>query len=176
MASPPDSPMRPALINTTNTHPEDATPFFTQPTTGKRATDDGDGGDKKRVKLSGVVEQVEEGDTSDSDSDVEMESDWDSILQARGRSVFGRRDAASAATSFTALRHTACKLCSPTTQWYLADPQHSVSTRPILESFVSSHKSDVYKCHSMDEASYSAAPYACAYSHGTLERSLRFLR
>ena len=117
MASSPDSPTRPALINTTNTHLEDATSFFTQPTTGKRTTDNGDGGDKKRVKLSGVVEQVEEGDTSDSDSDVEMESDWDSILQARGRSVFGRRDAASAATSFTALRHTACKSCSSVTQW-----------------------------------------------------------
>ncbi|KAH9843990.1 WD40-repeat-containing domain protein, partial [Rhodofomes roseus] len=34
-----------------------------------------------------------------------------------------------------------------------------------LQSFVSSHKSDVYNCHSVDETSYNTLPYACAYSH-----------
>ncbi|KAF8639725.1 hypothetical protein AX17_000987 [Amanita inopinata Kibby_2008] len=43
--------------------------------------------------------------------------------------------------------------------------QASSSTRTILESFVSSHKSDVFKCQSTNENTYLTPPYACAYSH-----------
>lgn len=40
-------------------------------------------------------------------------------------------------------------------------------TRPILESFVSSNKSDVLKLHSIQNTSYMSPPYACSYSHAS---------
>ncbi|KAG6832908.1 hypothetical protein H0H92_004792 [Tricholoma furcatifolium] len=40
------------------------------------------------------------------------------------------------------------------------------STRAILQSFVSSNKSDVYKCQSTDVNAYLTPPYACSYTHG----------
>ncbi|KAI0772644.1 WD40-repeat-containing domain protein [Irpex lacteus] len=43
----------------------------------------------------------------------------------------------------------------------------SYSTRPILESFVSSNSSDVFKLHSVNNASYMSPPYACSYSHSS---------
>lgn len=106
MAPTPDSPTRPALLNTTNTHPADATPLFTQQTTGKRATEDADGGDKKRVKLSGTAAAD---DSSDSDSEVEMGFSCEISSRARRRTVLGMRDSSMAALSFTALRRTACE-------------------------------------------------------------------
>src|SRR5258708_2866514 len=39
------------------------------------------------------------------------------------------------------------------------------STLPILQSFVSSNKSDVFKCHSVGDDTYMTPPYACSYSH-----------
>ena len=113
MAAPPGSPTRPALFNTTNTRPEDAPLFLTQPTTSKRTAEDADGGDKKRVKLSGTAE---EDTSSDSDSEVDLNRTWTSVWQSRRRTVFGMRDAAMAATSFTALRHTACERRVP---WHI---------------------------------------------------------
>lgn len=41
-----------------------------------------------------------------------------------------------------------------------------VPTVNFLESFVSSNKSDLYKCHSMDTGSFLTPPYACAFTHG----------
>lgn len=41
----------------------------------------------------------------------------------------------------------------------------TVSTRLILQSFVSSNKSDVFKCQSTDVNAYLTPPYACSYSH-----------
>ncbi|KAI0091862.1 WD40-repeat-containing domain protein [Irpex rosettiformis] len=43
----------------------------------------------------------------------------------------------------------------------------SYSTRPILESYVSCNRSDMFKLHSMSNASYMSPPYACAYSHNS---------
>ncbi|KAF8631293.1 hypothetical protein AX15_002614 [Amanita polypyramis BW_CC] len=40
-----------------------------------------------------------------------------------------------------------------------------VSTRTILQSYISSHKSDVFKCESTNENTYLTPPYACAYTH-----------
>lgn len=40
-----------------------------------------------------------------------------------------------------------------------------MSTDALLRSFVSSNKSDVYKCHSVDASTFMTLPYACAYSH-----------
>ncbi|TFK56098.1 WD40 repeat-like protein [Heliocybe sulcata] len=41
----------------------------------------------------------------------------------------------------------------------------AVNTRPILQSFVSSHKSDTYKCLSVLPECDLTPPYACQYSH-----------
>ncbi|EGO01673.1 hypothetical protein SERLA73DRAFT_49690 [Serpula lacrymans var. lacrymans S7.3] len=41
-----------------------------------------------------------------------------------------------------------------------------VSSHSILRSFVSSHKSDVYRCYSTFESTDTTLPYACSYSHG----------
>ncbi|KAI0637884.1 WD40 repeat-like protein [Trametes polyzona] len=41
----------------------------------------------------------------------------------------------------------------------------SVPTRSILQSFVSSNKSDVYKCHSVYDEVFVNIPYACSYSN-----------
>jgi denticleless len=40
-----------------------------------------------------------------------------------------------------------------------------VSTLPILQSFVSSNKADVFKCQSMGDDTYMTPPYACSYTH-----------
>ncbi|KLO12843.1 WD40 repeat-like protein [Schizopora paradoxa] len=37
----------------------------------------------------------------------------------------------------------------------------------ILETFVSSHKADLYKCHSLSAAAFLTLPYACAFSNGS---------
>ena len=42
------------------------------------------------------------------------------------------------------------------------------STLPILKSFVSSNKSDIFKCQSVGEDTYLTPPYACAFSYGKL--------
>ncbi|KAJ6599326.1 WD40-repeat-containing domain protein [Mycena vulgaris] len=39
------------------------------------------------------------------------------------------------------------------------------SSRPILQSFVSSNKSDVFRCQSVVEGSFLTPPYTCSYSH-----------
>lgn len=49
---------------------------------------------------------------------------------------------------------------------YISHRDCTVPTRPILSSFVSSCKADVFKCHSIDEATYSTIPYTCSYSNG----------
>lgn len=41
-----------------------------------------------------------------------------------------------------------------------------VPTRPILQSLVSSHKADVFKCQSVLETAFMSVPYTCEYSHG----------
>ncbi|KIJ19992.1 hypothetical protein PAXINDRAFT_166171 [Paxillus involutus ATCC 200175] len=44
--------------------------------------------------------------------------------------------------------------------------QAILPSRRILQSFVSSHKSDVYKCDSLANDTFVTPPYACAYSYG----------
>ncbi|KDR83394.1 hypothetical protein GALMADRAFT_235500 [Galerina marginata CBS 339.88] len=38
-------------------------------------------------------------------------------------------------------------------------------TLPILQSFVSSNKADIFKCQSIGDDTYLTPPYACSYSH-----------
>src|SRR6266576_2296550 len=40
-----------------------------------------------------------------------------------------------------------------------------VPTRIILQSYISSHKSDMFKCESANESTYLTPPYACSYTH-----------
>ncbi|KAF9247018.1 WD40-repeat-containing domain protein [Melanogaster broomeanus] len=47
-----------------------------------------------------------------------------------------------------------------------APRQTIMPSRRILQSFVSSHKSDVYRCHSVADNTFISPPYACAYSYG----------
>ncbi|KAH9938467.1 uncharacterized protein B0H18DRAFT_1112622 [Fomitopsis serialis] len=135
---------------------KDDSSFFTQPTTGKRASGDVDDREKKRAKLSGTEAHTEV-TSSDSESDVDMEETWALRSRVRKRTVFGMRDAAMMATSFTALRSNA------------------MPTRIVLQSFVSSHKTDVFRCYSADETSYNTLPYACAYSNAAKSGSTPLL-
>ncbi|KAI6151826.1 WD40-repeat-containing domain protein [Pisolithus tinctorius] len=48
-------------------------------------------------------------------------------------------------------------------------------SRRILQSFVSSHKSDVYTCHSLSDSHFVTPPYACAYSNAAKRNSTPFL-
>ncbi|KAI6164951.1 WD40-repeat-containing domain protein [Pisolithus thermaeus] len=52
---------------------------------------------------------------------------------------------------------------------------HPVPSRRILQSFVSSHKSDVYTCHSLSNNHFVTPPYACAYSNGAKRSNTPFL-
>ncbi|KAL4081950.1 WD40-repeat-containing domain protein [Scleroderma yunnanense] len=48
-------------------------------------------------------------------------------------------------------------------------------SRCILQSFVSSNKSDMYACHSLSNNAFVTPPYACAYSNGAKRNSTPFL-
>ena len=41
-----------------------------------------------------------------------------------------------------------------------------VPSRLVLQSFVSSHRSDVFRCTSLADHTFVTPPYACAYSYG----------
>ena len=47
-----------------------------------------------------------------------------------------------------------------------------VSSKPILASFVSSYKSDVYKLQSQDDSIAPGLPFACAFTSGTGQRTV----
>ena len=51
----------------------------------------------------------------------------------------------------------------------------STSTLPVLQSFVSSHKADVFKCLSTQPDRHLTPPYACAYSHGARKGKTPYL-
>ncbi|KAG6880431.1 hypothetical protein C0992_000033 [Termitomyces sp. T32_za158] len=80
------------------------------------------------------------------DSDGEVEEDATPRPRARRYTSFHK--AARAATAVPGRR------------------REPISTRAILQSFVSSNKSDVYKCQSSDIDGYLTPPYACSYTQG----------
>ncbi|KAF7353041.1 WD40 repeat-like protein [Mycena venus] len=141
---------RGALADRTNIPPPNASPsiksWLAPPPKRaqcKRPLDTVDGGDRKRVKLS--PDEYYSSDGSDA-----YESDSEPEIQYAGschrRSIIPWNSAAQRppATSFR---------------------RPFLSTLPILQSFVSSNKSDVFRCHSVDDGSFLTPPYACAYSH-----------
>ncbi|KAJ7688476.1 cell division cycle protein cdt2 [Mycena rosella] len=111
----------------------------------KRPSNENDGGDRKRVKISSEERNSPCGSDSDayeSDSDVEMmqHAPCHRLKTASLNSASQRPPVAISRRPF-------------------------VSTWPILQSFVSSNKSDVFRCQSVLDGSFLAPPYACAYSH-----------
>ncbi|KAJ7117351.1 cell division cycle protein cdt2 [Mycena crocata] len=101
----------------------------------KRPLNISEGGDRKRVKLS---------DESYSDSSDAYETDSDvEISLCRPRPPLQRQPTIVA----TSVRRP------------------FLSTLPILKSFVSSNKSDVFRCHSVLDNSFLSPPYACSYSN-----------
>ncbi|KDQ64764.1 hypothetical protein JAAARDRAFT_28403 [Jaapia argillacea MUCL 33604] len=158
LPSPSSSPRRP-LANHTNTHRNKRTPtsasvklssfFLPTPKTEnvlkrKRASDVDD-----VSKTSGKAREVEdEEEESSSGSDDEMEDLVDFQARTRRRTVFRMREGAAMARP------------------RFFSGQAPVSTRPILQSFVSSHKSDLYRCHSIRPDGCLTPPYACAYTNG----------
>ena len=44
--------------------------------------------------------------------------------------------------------------------------KYEVSSRPVLTSFVSSHKCDVYRLHARDDPIAPGLPFACAFTGG----------
>ncbi|KAF5364003.1 hypothetical protein D9756_000821 [Leucocoprinus leucothites] len=104
---------------------------------------------RKKAKTCETVEEATEDETEEEDSALFEESDEDEPLlpsRARRRTVF----------------HAQSSFVSTSANTYRG---LDISTRPVLESFVSSLKSDVYTCQSLHANSFLTPPYACAYSH-----------
>ncbi|KAJ7086628.1 WD40-repeat-containing domain protein [Mycena epipterygia] len=109
----------------------------------KRPSDENDGRGRKRVKLSSDEQNSSDGsDAYESDSDAEM---------AHSGSYRRRK---------TALWNLAAQR-QPVTTFR----RPFLSSLPILQSFVSSNKSDVFRCQSVLDGSFLTPPYACSYSH-----------
>ncbi|KAH9853682.1 WD40-repeat-containing domain protein [Lenzites betulinus] len=106
-----------------------------------------EGHDKKRVKLEWPQKKNENADTP-SYSDSDSESDGPTLSQRVSRfSVYSLRNKASQSGPSCASRRV------------------DVPTRSVLRSFVSSNKSDVFKCQSIYDNVYVNIPYACSYSN-----------
>ncbi|KAK7061471.1 WD40 repeat-like protein [Favolaschia claudopus] len=138
-----------ALAERTNLPTSNASPslkaWLAQPR--KRAhceasSENDDLGCRKRVKLS----------PSPTDSDAYESDNSDLDLNSRQVNQHRRRNRTpwDVATHMTPV--SSCR-------------RSFLSTLPILQSFVSSNKVDVFRCHSVLEGSFMAPPYACSYSH-----------
>ncbi|KAH7916159.1 WD40-repeat-containing domain protein [Hygrophoropsis aurantiaca] len=142
---------RSVLLNSTNTHYEDlkfrpnAFQLLTPPegSKPKRKCSDQDETPTKRGRFCNQEQESQDV----SSNDVEM-LDMAAVKRRvrRRQTVFGMMNATSIAGPSRPCRSL-------------------LSTLPILQSFVSSNKSDVFKCHSTSVNSFVTPPYACAYSH-----------
>ncbi|KAJ3562649.1 hypothetical protein NP233_g9441 [Leucocoprinus birnbaumii] len=104
---------------------------------------------RKRAKSCKTVGEGVEEETEEEDPSLFESSDEDAPCipsRPRRRPIF-RVQSSFASTSAHVFRRV------------------EVSTRPILQSFVSSLKSDVYTCQSLRANAFLTPPYACAYSH-----------
>ncbi|GLB33547.1 putative WD domain, G-beta repeat containing protein [Lyophyllum shimeji] len=112
----------------------------------------------KKRKLSFVDDgdAFSDDDQSGADSDVEMEDIG--VLQARSQRY----------TPF----HTRMRAVM---QVPGRGRREEPSTRAILQSFVSSHKSDLFKCQSNDVNAYLTPPYACSYTQSAKRGGLPIL-
>ncbi|KAF9008739.1 WD40-repeat-containing domain protein [Cyathus striatus] len=94
--------------------------------------------------------------SADDDSDVE--TDDTAMLRARGK-------------RFTPIQRHRTFLSRPVGSYTRLEE----STLSLLRSFVSSHKSDVFKCQSVDANSFLTPPYACSYTHSARNGSTPLL-
>lgn len=101
-------------------------------------------GPNKRVKLT--------------PTSAEAESDYDSSSEEEDLEISDDEDVFMAGPSIPPAHYLARR------QYVNTSPYPS--TLPVLQSFVSSHKSDVFKCVSVQPDRYLTPPYACSYSHG----------
>lgn len=173
MASPA---LDPSLIDSTNVLSSDPRTLPiglpTPPSERKRVNQlDLKGPERKRVKLEWPLKGKENaGADVYSDSDSEGEGD---VCGPRGSaaqySVYGIRNRAMQAGPSSASRRVDCE-CQPFIANLLLIIGIAVPTRSILQTFVSSNKSDVFKCHSIHENLSVNIPYACSYSNGELQR------
>ena len=113
---------------------------------------------QKRLKL--------DRNANNEDEDVYMEPQETARLRARQNTrscyIFSQFTI-NPAMSFRGPARTFCLL-----PFYAINLYCLASTLPILRSFVSSNKSDLFKCHSVGEDTYLSPPYACAFSYGKL--------
>jgi len=124
-----------------------------------------DDGPNKRQKLT--FEDGGSGDFYDTDdSDVEMEDIAVSRARSRKLAPF-QRSTLSAMRQLGNFRQPDSMYSQKAEALLAADTMSEiVSTRAILQSFVSSNKSDLYKCQSTDINAYLTPPYACSYTYG----------
>ncbi|KAM6495599.1 WD40 repeat-like protein [Amanita muscaria] len=127
--------------------------------TKRRTCTDNNASAKKRVKL--VKGKIEDDPFLDSDSSSGDSSEYESTSEDEGgmSALEAQRSARAREVNARFLRMRAC--INPLEAFKCL----SVSKRPILASFVSSHKSDVFKCQSLNGHTYLTPPYACAYTH-----------
>ncbi|PCH41376.1 WD40 repeat-like protein [Wolfiporia cocos MD-104 SS10] len=142
-----------ALVNRTNVPSDDGLLHFFPHTSGKRPLNNKDERDPKRVKLALPKFKHQTQDSDDSSDSDEYEPPLRRAQPGRF-SAFGLISSAMTRTAPSFSRYP--------------------STRPILQSFVSSNKTDLFKCHSDSDAFFSV-PYACAYSHGAKQGSTALL-
>ncbi|KAF9534901.1 WD40-repeat-containing domain protein [Crepidotus variabilis] len=106
---------------------------------------------KKRRKVVEAPDNADD-ETEDSDSDYEIDDDEDVFM--------GDISSVKPGTPlFLPLRNLP-PIPGPSRRPH-------PSTLPILQSFVSAHKSDVFRCQSVGEDTYLTPPYTCSYSHGS---------
>lgn len=130
----------------------------------KRPLSIDEGGDRKRVKLSS------DENYSSGASDDAYESDSDQEIQNAGPCHRRNINLASKRLPVASSRRPFCASLVFSIFRVLLMAVSPVSTLPILQSFVSSNKSDVFRCHSVLDGSYLAPPYACSYSHCQFSR------
>ena len=130
-------------------------------------------GSNKRVKISQSTsppDDIDEGDISTDEEYMEDEEGKDVFVQGSSKGAarseifkrvyypYDHPPSYPTATGMDTLQIFRVPLT-----FFSARP----STRPLLQSFVSSHKSDVFRCRSKQEGSLNLTPpYACSYSHG----------
>jgi denticleless len=163
---------RPVLVNRINVYTNSIpSPWSALQQAGTKRPASGPqcGGLKKRVKVNNSKEQKQqeniiEDDDSDceSDSDVEM-ADVVDVKPGSKRSTTFRMMAAAAMR--VPISRQGIRTCFRCFVVFCILIYWIVSTRPILQTFVSSHKADVFRCYSIKADTYLTPPYACAYSN-----------
>lgn len=176
LPSPSSSP-RPVLApctNTLRTPPTKAGPYLPTPPIEKK-------GKRRNVtehKLPQKRPKFEVESCSSESEDDDVDDDGDSPMQDLQLSAPQKISPYSLLSRFVSSPTTGCRrltrmpfhvfvcLCSLLTM-------SPASTLPILQSFVSSNKSDVYKCQSVGDDTFLTPPYACSYSSG--EKYFKFM-